>query len=331
MPVMTRSVHDLVDAVVARDPSAGRRRRSTAARRSTRSTRPRWPPPTPDLILTQELCEVCAVSYREVNEVARAIDARHHGRLARADLDRGHPQHDLDGRRDDRGRGRRGRPRRVAARAARRDRGEGPGAARRRAAGRRGSSASSGSIRRSRRATGSRSRSGGRAAGSCSARDGDRSVADDLGRGRRGRPGDAPADAVRLPPRARPSAEWARTPRPARLRRPDRGPPRPGLRARRVGLLQPARSAGHRRHRAAGRDLRPGRASSTSRRSGRGRRSGRRSVACRSARRSTACGAGRSHVVPRAGRPRGLGAALLRTASARPATTGSCGSGCARR
>jgi iron complex transport system substrate-binding protein len=30
----------------------------------------------PDLILTQELCDVCAVSYREVNDVARAIDAR---------------------------------------------------------------------------------------------------------------------------------------------------------------------------------------------------------------------------------------------------------------
>lgn len=29
----------------------------------------------PDLIVTQELCAVCAVSYREVNEVARAIDA----------------------------------------------------------------------------------------------------------------------------------------------------------------------------------------------------------------------------------------------------------------
>ena len=29
----------------------------------------------PDLILTQELCEVCAVSYRRVNEVARSIDA----------------------------------------------------------------------------------------------------------------------------------------------------------------------------------------------------------------------------------------------------------------
>jgi iron complex transport system substrate-binding protein len=30
----------------------------------------------PDLILTQELCRVCAVSYSDVNEVARAIDAR---------------------------------------------------------------------------------------------------------------------------------------------------------------------------------------------------------------------------------------------------------------
>jgi iron complex transport system substrate-binding protein len=29
----------------------------------------------PDLILTQELCQVCAVSYRQVNEVARSIDA----------------------------------------------------------------------------------------------------------------------------------------------------------------------------------------------------------------------------------------------------------------
>ena len=50
-------------------------RRSTAAPRSTRSTRRRSPPREPDLILTQELCRVCAVSYREVNEVARAIDA----------------------------------------------------------------------------------------------------------------------------------------------------------------------------------------------------------------------------------------------------------------
>src|SRR5918995_1632260 len=29
----------------------------------------------PDLILTQELCKVCAVNYREVNEAVRSIDA----------------------------------------------------------------------------------------------------------------------------------------------------------------------------------------------------------------------------------------------------------------
>ena len=29
----------------------------------------------PDLIVTQELCRVCAVSYREVNDVVRRIDA----------------------------------------------------------------------------------------------------------------------------------------------------------------------------------------------------------------------------------------------------------------
>ena len=37
------------------------------------------------------------------------------------------------------------------------------------------------------------------------------------------------------------------------------GPPRPGVRGRRLGLFQPAGAAGHRRHRAARRDLRPGR------------------------------------------------------------------------
>ena len=74
-PVMTRSVQDLLDELVARHPPPGRRRRSTADRRCTRSTRRRSRPPDPDLIVTQELCRVCAVSYREVNEVARAIDA----------------------------------------------------------------------------------------------------------------------------------------------------------------------------------------------------------------------------------------------------------------
>ena len=73
-PVMTRSVydlegtpsrtiHELVDAAIhggsslyALDESA-----LEAAQ--------------PDLILTQELCKVCAVSYQDVNDVARSIDA----------------------------------------------------------------------------------------------------------------------------------------------------------------------------------------------------------------------------------------------------------------
>ena len=73
-PVMTRSVHDLstgtsrdihrlVTAAVHGGSSLyGLDEEALAAAR-------------PDLILTQELCRVCAVSYREVNEVARAIDA----------------------------------------------------------------------------------------------------------------------------------------------------------------------------------------------------------------------------------------------------------------
>ena len=97
--------------------------------------RRRWRPPSPTSILTQELCRVCAVSYREVNEVARADRCRHHGRLARADVDRGHPQHDHDGRRDGRGRGRRDRRRRGPARAARGGRAAGRGAARGRPSG----------------------------------------------------------------------------------------------------------------------------------------------------------------------------------------------------
>ena len=87
--------------------------------------------------------------------------------------------------------------------------------------------------------------------------DGEPGPADDLGRGRRRRSGDAPADAVRLPPRARPVAEWARTPRPDWLGATCGRPARQRLRARRVGLLLAARAAGHRRDRDAGRDLRP--------------------------------------------------------------------------
>ena len=73
-PVVTRSVHDLttrtskdIHRLVASAIHGGSSlyaldEEALAAAR-------------PDLILTQELCQVCAVSYREVNEVARAIDA----------------------------------------------------------------------------------------------------------------------------------------------------------------------------------------------------------------------------------------------------------------
>ena len=148
-PVVTRTSHDLGDASVARDQSLASRRRSTAARRSTSSTRTRSPPPTPDLILTQELCEVCAVSYREVNEVARAIDADITVVTLEPTSHRGHPQHDLDGRRDGRGRGRGGRPRRDPPRAAGAHRERASSSAARRRPRRAASSASSGSTRRS--------------------------------------------------------------------------------------------------------------------------------------------------------------------------------------
>ena len=66
---------------------------------------------------------------------------------------------------------------------------------------------------------------------------------DDLGRDRRGRPRDAAADAVRLPP-GRDGRRVGADAATARLRRAAGRPPRPGLRARRVGLLQPARARG---------------------------------------------------------------------------------------
>src|ERR687894_901218 len=73
-PVLTRSVHDhvgrssreindLVGASVHKGSSLyALDEEALAAAR-------------PDLVITQELCAVCAVSYRDVNEVARAIDA----------------------------------------------------------------------------------------------------------------------------------------------------------------------------------------------------------------------------------------------------------------
>jgi len=73
-PVVTRSVHDLV-AVGSREIHD----RVTASMHGGSSLyeldEDALAAAEPDLILTQELCAVCAVSYREVNEVARRIDA----------------------------------------------------------------------------------------------------------------------------------------------------------------------------------------------------------------------------------------------------------------
>jgi iron complex transport system substrate-binding protein len=73
-PVVTRSVHDL-GSRSARDIH----RLVTASVHGGSSLyeldEVALATAAPDLILTQELCQVCAVSYRDVNEVARAIDA----------------------------------------------------------------------------------------------------------------------------------------------------------------------------------------------------------------------------------------------------------------
>ena len=74
VPILTRSVHDLT-AASSRDIH----RLVTASVHGGSSLyaldEEALADAKPDLILTQELCRVCAVSYREVNEVARAIDA----------------------------------------------------------------------------------------------------------------------------------------------------------------------------------------------------------------------------------------------------------------
>jgi iron complex transport system substrate-binding protein len=73
-PIITRSVHDLT-ASSSRDIH----RLVSAAVHGGSSLyaldEEALAAARPDLIVTQELCRVCAVSYREVNEVARAIDA----------------------------------------------------------------------------------------------------------------------------------------------------------------------------------------------------------------------------------------------------------------
>jgi iron complex transport system substrate-binding protein len=73
-PVVTRNVQDL-SATSSRDIHA----RVTAAMHGGSSLyeldEEALAAAKPDIVLTQELCRVCAVSYREVNEVARRIDA----------------------------------------------------------------------------------------------------------------------------------------------------------------------------------------------------------------------------------------------------------------
>ena len=72
-PIITRSVHDLTTA-----SSREIHRLVTASIHGGSSLyildEAALAAAEPDLILTQELCRVCAVSYREVNQVARAID-----------------------------------------------------------------------------------------------------------------------------------------------------------------------------------------------------------------------------------------------------------------
>ena len=72
--VMTRSVHDL-SAASSREIHRQVERAIHAGSSLYELDEAALADAEPDLILTQELCPVCAVSYREVNEVARAIDA----------------------------------------------------------------------------------------------------------------------------------------------------------------------------------------------------------------------------------------------------------------
>ena len=47
----------------------------------------------PDLIVTQELCDVCAVSYKDVQHAARVLDAQDENRFPRAEHARRSPRH----------------------------------------------------------------------------------------------------------------------------------------------------------------------------------------------------------------------------------------------
>ncbi|HYH93283.1 MAG TPA: cobalamin-binding protein [Candidatus Saccharimonadales bacterium] len=73
-PVVTRSTHDLLDV-----PSRDIHDRVTAAMHGGSSLyaldAEALEAAEPDLVITQELCRVCAVGYEEVNEVVRRIDS----------------------------------------------------------------------------------------------------------------------------------------------------------------------------------------------------------------------------------------------------------------
>ncbi len=74
VPVMTRSVHDL-GAASSLEIHRQVQRSIHGGSSLYELDEGALADAEPDLILTQELCQVCAVSYRQVNEVARAIDA----------------------------------------------------------------------------------------------------------------------------------------------------------------------------------------------------------------------------------------------------------------
>ena len=216
--------------------------------------------------------------------------------------------------------------------AARGDRDEGPGAARGgvTAAARRRPGVARPAVRAS--ATGCPSRSGAPAAGTSSARTASRLGQTTWDAVAEVDPEMLAADAVRLPPRARPSTSGSGR-RAGRTGSTSSTAVQRGNadRARRLGVLLAARPAGRRRDRDAGRDLRPRGVRRRPRRRAAGRRSPEpwpASTTRAARRRSPACGAadrGRS-ARPTTSR---AGPSSARTASARPATTRSSGSGCA--
>ena len=169
----TRSSREINDRVAAVDP---RRQLDLPRSTSTRSRRPTRPDPHPGAVhgLRGELPR-----GRRGGPPSRR---RRDGRQPRADVDRGHPQHHLDRRRDGRGGGRGGRPDRDAARAA--------GARSRTASSSAGWTGVAAATRRlprmarpavRRRATGCPSRSAAPAAGTCWAAIGEPARRDDLG------------------------------------------------------------------------------------------------------------------------------------------------------